>query len=372
MSPTGAGLWAYDRSVTVPALASILRHPLQGIVRVELEHVRARRFRVLFLVEVALAILLSLIVIPVIILLAIFGDADELPTPSFESLGRRMWVTWRETRVSLIDVHGQTARTAVTTVDTEAGGDRLLGQVLAHANRGRVAVVERVDGGVVSSVWFGGQPLMLGPEAIDEARAWRVLQHEGVQLEDDGQGKCVISLRKDPPGRLGSLVGVVLLLPFSVWTADGRERLASLWASARGHATVACFEIDAHGVSYRKTRGADELDRARIDRADLLGVGHAVLLSPAPTVTIRGPYLRLQTADSAVVLDIERNADVGRALRDAIVGAAHRLWTGLSETGGPAHCPYCATLYPYAPGQNCPNCGAAPSALHGLAAPTRR
>ncbi len=358
--------------MTAPALASILQHPLQGIVRVEVEHVRTRRFRLLFLVEVALAVLLSLIVIPLLILLAVFGDADALPTPSFESLGQRAWVTWRESRVSLIDVYGRAVGSAVTKVDTVASGDRMLGQVLAHANSGRVAVVERVDGGVVSAVWFGGQPLMLGPEAIDEARAWRVLQHEGVQLEDDGRGRCVITLRKEPPGRLGGVVGFVLLLPLSLWTVHGRERLASLWAAARGQATTVCFEVDPHGVSYRKTRGAVEIDRARIDRTDLLGVSHAVLLTPAPTVAVRGPFLRLQTADSAVVLDIERDADIGRALRDAIVGAAHRLWTGLSRTGAPAHCPYCATLYPYAPGVNCPNCGAAPSALHGLAAPTRR
>ncbi|MCR9165720.1 MAG: hypothetical protein ACE37F_07935 [Nannocystaceae bacterium] len=353
--------------MTVPALASVLQHPLQGVVRIEVDHVRARRFRLLFLVEVAVAIALSLIVIPLLVLLAIFGDGNDIPTPSFESLGERMWVRWKETRVSLVDVRGQAIASASTRVESQEEGARLLGQVLAYAHHGRVALVERVNGGAVSALWFGGQPLMLGPEAIDEARAWRVLQHEGVELHDDGRGTCAITLRKAPAGRLGSLLGFVLLFPLAVWTDHGRERLAGLWASVQGQTTTVCFEVDAHGVSYRKRRGTDELDRARIDRADLLGVVHAVELSPAPAVAVRGPYLRLQTTESAVVLDIECNADIGRALRDAIVAAAHRLWAGLSQTGAPAHCPYCATLYPYAPGVNCPNCGAAPSALHGLA-----
>lgn len=358
--------------MSTPALVSLLEHPLQGVVRIEVEHARARRFRFLFLIEVALSILFALIIIPLVIVLAIIGDADEIPGPSLEGLGRRMWVEWRETHVRLLSAHGQVVAYATVRIESEHGGDRLLGQVLERANAGRVAVVERVTGGVVSAVWFGGQPLMLGPEAVDEARAWRVLQHEGVQLVDDGQGRCVITMRKEPAGRLGSLIGLVVLLPLSLWTRAGRERLAALWASAQGHATVVCFEVDAHGIAYRKTRGAVELERARIDRADLLGVGHAVVLAPAPNVVVRGPFLRIQTRASAVVLDVERNADIGRALRDALIGAAHRLWTGLSQTGAPAHCPYCATLYPYAPGVNCPNCGAAPSALHGLAAPTAR
>jgi|GEM_PF-2032559 len=354
------------------ALAPLLRHPLHGVVRIEVEHVRGRRFRALVLLEFVVAILLSFILVPLALLLVIFGEGGgELPTPSFESLGSRLWVYWREMRVRLVDAQGHVVQAAQAVVESMDEGDRMLGQVLAHAHGGRVAVVERMSGGVVSAVWFGGRPLMLGPEAVDEARAWRVLQHEGVELVDDGAGRCAITLSKPAPSRIGSAVNFTVLLPLYAWTAWGREQLAAYWAAALGHGTIVRFEVDAHSVSYRRTRGPKELANVRVDRADLLGIGHAPVLTPAPRVFVRGPFLRLQTAASAVVLDVERNADIGRALRDALVGAAHRLWSGLSQSGAPAHCPYCATLYPYAPGASCPNCGAAPSALHGLAAPSR-
>lgn len=356
--------------MSTQALVPVLQHSLAGVVRMEVEHRRCRRFRFLFLIEVAIGIVLSLIIIPLMIVFWLVSDVPgDLPLPSFESLGRRMWVRWRETWVRLIDVQGGVVAQASARIESTEQGDQVLGQILAHAHAGRIAVVERLDQGVVSAVWFGGQPLMLGPEHTDEARAWRILQAEGVSLHDDGAGRCSITLTKAPPPRLGSLVSAVVLFPIFVWTADGREQLAQSVAGVRQHPTQVCFEIDTDGIVYRRTRGSDELERRRIDRTDLLGIGHAAVLTAGPTVAIRGPFLRLQTAQSAVVLDVVRDAELGRALRDALVGAAHRLWTGLSNSGAPAHCPYCATLYPYAPGTGCPNCGAPPTALHGLAAP---
>lgn len=356
-----------------PQLASVLRHPLHGIVRIEVHHRRQQRFRWLFLFEAFMFLLCAVITIPIVIILIVVsgGEGGELPFPSLSAIGDRARVRWRETTVALVGPQGVVA-SAVARIEALEEGDQLLGQVLARANEGRVAVMETVGAGVVSAVWFGGQPLMLAPEHVDEARAWRVLQHEGVQVEDDGRGRCVIALKQPPPSRFASIVGLALLWPFFVWTSRGRETLAELGAGVRGHGICVSFEVDPHGVVYKRTRGGDTLDSARLDRADLLGIVHASLMSPGPDVQVRGPFLRLQTAERALVLDIIRNADVGRALRDALVGAAHRLWQGLSQSGVPAHCPYCATLYPYAVGACCPNCGAPPSALHGFGTPLQQ
>lgn len=356
------------------ALLPVLQHSLDGVVRFEVQHRRCRRFRWLFLAEFAIWLGLTIIIIiPMLIVFWFVSDsASDLTLPDFDSLGRRAWIRWRETSVRLIDVQGNVVAQSDARIESTQQGDQMLGQILAHAHSGRLAVVERLERGVVSAVWFGGQPLMLGPEHVDEARAWRILQSEGGSQESDGPGRCSITLTRPPPSRIGSLLHALVMFPFLLWSVAGREQLAQSIAGIRQHPTRVCFDIDADGIVYRSTRGPHELERRRIDRADLLCIGHAAILTAGPRVETRGPFLRLHTAQSALVLDAVRDPETGRALRDALVSAAHRLWNGLSSSGAPAHCPYCATLYPYAPGTACPSCGAPPTALHGLAAPAPR
>lgn len=348
------------------ALAPLLDVPLDsGVARLELDHRVARRFRWLVLLELALALTVGVCALPLVVLLVVFGGGGELVLPDLDEVGRRAWVRWREVHGRVVGADGTVQTVPGIAVDQERYG-RALGELLQRADAARVTVVERISGGAPVAIWFGGQPLLQAPEALDSARAQRVLHAEGitVQTADD---RLRLTLPRDQPGTIAAWLGLVLLGPLLLWTAGGRARLGALWDATQGRAWTHCLEVDAGGLLHVERRGDRELSRARVDRADLLGLAWGPLLSDGPQVRRTGPLLRLVSRQNTVDIDVPADHSSGAALRELLVIGAQRLWHLPAAGSAPAHCPYCATLYPFAPGATCPSCGAPPLALHGLA-----
>ena len=62
-------------------LADVLGRPMHGVARVVLEHRRCERFRPIAFLEIGLGITCVVCLLPVILLILVFGEADiELPT----------------------------------------------------------------------------------------------------------------------------------------------------------------------------------------------------------------------------------------------------------------------------------------------------
>ncbi len=242
----------------------------------------------------------------------------------------------------------------------------MLGALLTRAADARVTVVERIEGGPPTALWFGGQPLLQPPTELDEAHAQRVLAAAGARVEA-GTDRLELALPLPQPSRVAAILGLVLLAPLALWTAAGRARLGELWDAAQGQGRARRLTVDADGLAVETTGGGGPAPRGRIDRKDLLGIGWGPVLGPAPAVLRRGPLLRLATRQNVQLVSIPGDPNTGEALRVLLTAAAQRLWHATGPSGGsPAHCPYCATLYPFAPGASCPSCGAPPLALHGL------
>lgn len=68
------------------------------------------------------------------------------------------------------------------------------------------------------------------------------------------------------------------------------------------------------------------------------------------------------TRDATATLAMRLGKGTGRALRDLLVAEAAERWEGVPGTTlRPTRCPFCGNLYPFAPGSNCPSCGAPPT-----------
>lgn len=350
------------------ALDPLLDVPLHsGVARLELDHRVARRFRWLVLLELALALTVGLCALPLVVLIVVFGGGGELVLPDLDEVGRRAWVRWREVHGRVVDADGSVRTVPGVSVD-EARYGRALGELLLRADAARITVVERISGGAPAALWFGGQPLLQAPEALDSARAQRVLQGDGVKVETSA-ARLSLTVPHDQPGAIGAWLALVLLAPLLVWTAGGRDRLGALWDATQGRLWSHRLEVDAGGLVHVEQRGERVLARHRVDRADLLGLAWGPVLSDGPRVRRVGPLLRLTSRQNTLNINLPMDDNSGAALRELLVIGAQRLWQLPSAASAPAHCPYCATLYPFAPGATCPSCGAPPLALHGLSAP---
>jgi len=353
-------------------IVSLVDVPLDAdVARLELDHRVARRFRWLVLLELALALTIGLCALPLVVLLVVFGGGGELILPDVDDIARRAWVRWREVRGRVVAADASTTELAAVAIDSDryAGA---LAHLLQRAHTAGVTVVERISGGPPTALWFGGQPLLQAPSELDAARARRVLEAAGVRIEEGqvpqtGGASLTLTLDEPQPSRIAAVLGVVLLGPIWVWTAGGRSRIAACLAALGGHDHVHALTVDGGGLHHIERRGDQTLAKRRIDRADLLGMVWGRVLGDAPTLRIRGPLLRVASKTGVRDLHLPLDPAAGDALCDLLRTAAHRLWHLQAGAGQAARCPYCATVYTFAPGSGCPSCGAPPSALHGLA-----
>ena len=349
-------------------LQPVFGHSLAGTARVDVDHRVRRRFRWMVLLELTFALLISICALPVLAIVVVLGGGGELPLPDLDDLRQRAWIRYRVLRCTVVDAAGQAQVHSEIEIRDTPHADALMGALLAHCDAARVVLVERLAGGPVTTAWYGGQPLGQAPERLDEAHATRTLDHAGTTLDTTAEGLRLV-LPAPRPGRFGSALGMVLLAPLSAWTGSGRNRLADLWAGARGVPRTLELGLDKDSVRVRRIRGDEVLLDARIDRKALRGMGWGPVLTDPPSLRKTPPLLRLQTADNALYVNVPGDPATGRAARDLLVIAAQRLWHHPSAGTVAAHCPYCATLYTFGWGVTCPSCGAPPTALHGLALP---
>lgn len=350
---------------TIPALAEVLSRPMDGVARVVLEHRRCERFRPIAFLELGLGLMCVACILPVILLLAMFGDADiELPTVS-----GRFYHRWHELRLMLLDPAGKLVATVSHVPATKDEGEAVVASVLAAAQRERVTIVETIAGSVRETleVWYGGRPLLAHPDEAVEAQSTALLEQVGFEVRVSADEVAVIEEhpRLHPMLALALLVVLLPLAPLLLFVPAGK-RVYRLLAQDLRRAPPALKIISVRAESIRTyvERGADRWNDTVLDGRDLYGISFSPALGYDRDVTRSAASLRFIGRARTTTLPVTRAAEAGRALRDLLVGATLRLRRARPELGllgegpVPAHCPFCAALYVMEPASRCPSCGA--------------
>lgn len=360
-------------TTTVPSLAEVLSQPMDGVARVVLEHRRCERFRPIAFLELGVGLLCLACLLPLILLIAVFGDADiELPT-----LSGRFYHRWHELRVMLLDPAGKVVATVSHVPATQDEGDALVATVLAAAQRERVTIVETMSGSVRETleVWYGGRPLRAHPDEAVEVQATALLEQVGLQVSARADELSVV---EEHP-RTHPVLAVLLLLvtlpfaPLALFVPSLQRVYRLLMQDIRGAPPARkIISVRAESIQTYMERGADRWNDAVLDGRDLYGISFSPTLGYDRDVTRSAAALRFVGRARTTTLPITRAAEAGRALRDLLVAATLRLRRARPELGllgegpVPAHCPFCASLYVMEPGSRCPSCGAHSGAAIGV------
>lgn len=349
------------------SLDVVLARPMDGVARVILEHHRMERFRWMAIVELTLGVACLICLLPLIILIALFSEADlEIP-----SIGGRLYHRWHELRVTLLDPWARPlAYAAHVPTDAEAGR-AAVAAVLAAADRNGLVVVETLAGGVseVAEVWYGGRPLLAHPEEHDERHAASVLQAAGLEIHTSADEVVLV----DPGVRyslgqrvLGASLGLLAipLLPLLLLSDSGRRGIRHFWLNLRGASPERrVVTIRPELIKTHREREGESWDEDVVDGRDILGITFSPSLGYDRDVTRHAATLRLVGRTHSRALDLPGAATSGRTLRELIVAATLRLRSsdaalGLSNQVQGTRCPFCAALYVMQPGSRCPSCGA--------------
>ena len=105
-------------------LADLLDSPPDDVARVRLRHVRRWRFRWMVLVEATVFLALVCCLVPALVVLALFGDAD-VDVPHLGDLSMRAWRYWHELELALLDPRGQVMATQTAVPDSGAHAEAL-------------------------------------------------------------------------------------------------------------------------------------------------------------------------------------------------------------------------------------------------------
>jgi hypothetical protein len=356
-------------------LDDLLGSRLDGVARVQVVHLRRRRFRWLSLIELAIglvfAILLLACLLVVFVLMAVLGEADfdaedmgsVFPTPRF-------FTYWHELQVRFLDKAG-TVLSEHTLQPRDAGeGDGVVGSVLNAADRVGLVVVECLGDSPRETleVWYGGQPLLAHPERREEETCSEELGRRGWEIEV-GEGRVRLQRRSKPAGKVGALLGWLghlLGLPLLFWRGAHRARLGRHWKDLSGvEPALHTLVVDRGGVRVDSTRAGETLFEHQVDARDLLGIAHSATLGFDRDVTRHKPTLRLIERSHGT--EVPRSlvpGSSGKLVRDHLIVSAQRLWEGIPGTSQrPTRCPYCGGTYVFEAGVTCPTCGAPPDRL---------
>ena len=349
-------------------LAQLFSSDLTQVARVELRHVRRRRFRWWFLLELAVALTFLACLVPVVMLIAALTEGEALLMfASLEGVTGRVFYRRHELRVRLISGDGTAEQVVLHPVDPEEGA-AMVGAVLAAADREGLVVLQSLGprGGEVLERWYGGQPLLQPPEAVDLGRARRVVAASGLEVEEVDEA-FVLRSHEERLSRGRAFLLRVVSAPFLIWAARGRAYLTELGHDAAGRPASHEVVLAAGDLSVWRRRGpAHATCLGRVDRADLLGIAWSARLGFDDDVRREPPALRLVTARCEIDVPLSVDEVSGEAVRDLLVAAAQARWAEAAHAGRLAHCPHCATRYAFAEGARCPSCGAPPTQLEAL------
>lgn len=340
----------------------LLGQPLGDAVRVVVRHDRVRRFRWLFLVELALFLVLLSCLIPLWIVGSLF--AGEPLVMGLGNLDERVFRWEHRLRLQLFARDGAVLHERVLTVTDDGERDRLVASVLQAADRDRMVVVQTL-GTTWLATFYGGRPLMAPPQLASVDEALRTLgSHPGVEVE---RGADHVSVQVPAAGRswLLATFALLVLTPFRVLSRSGREALADDWRTfRRADPTAVRVEVRASGVRWGQVRGGD-VAWEDVAGGELVAVAWSQDLGGSAVV--RPPRLRLVGRSGAVHAPVPLNDTLGALLADLVRAATLELRArhpalGLQFTlEGESHCGHCGTLYDLGASERCPSCGAPPT-----------
>ena len=385
--------------MTLPdELIEVLAHPVHGAASLHFDVSVGRRFRAVVLLELALALLSLVLIVPVVIL-AVFsaglgGGGDEGAVGggsgggggggggSFEPMfglgpGERGSVNgWWNRRVSLptlqvdlriADAAGTTLAGGTVHVEGSDGYDALLGSMCAIARLHRLPLTERLlhrDRPIDQRVFHGEHPLGVPSPEDPDALAPRLPDRMRVDSDDRS-----VTLTCTEPDRatVGEAVWQTVAAPFrKAWgVRDVGFELAEAWrdvlgVSPREHRV----ELRADGVRYLDSRAGVVRRDQHVGGGDLCAIDVAGRLSREPGLVAYGPTLRVLGRRETIWLPgvlVDRSGLVERFLQSAVRDLQTR-WpeAALGHEERVVRCPACEVAYDFRPDAGCPRCGAPP------------
>ena len=356
------------------SLGELLGQPIPEVARVVIEHRKVEEFRPLGLLEVSVGFACFVCLLPVVILVGTASGSDSTGGGDIElpSIRGRLYNSYHELVVRLLDAWGRPLGEAKFRPRSEADGHAATASVLDAAARQNLVVVETLSGSAseTAEVWYGGRPLMTRPEAVNEAEAMAFLQRSGLEVAR-APGELTVVETAAPLSLVQRvLFGLlaVVMLPFALillFSENGRRGLRHTIKNIfGGPPEQRVITARAESLECFRRRGSEQWDRELIDGRDLVGITFSPTLGYDRRVTRHTASLRLVGRRCSRMIVWPGVEAYGRALRDALVAATLRLRQERPEFGllgdgpHPTKCPYCRALYVMQPGATCPSCGA--------------
>lgn len=353
-------------------LGALLTRHGPDLTRLEVRYLRHRSFRWLVLPELLVGLVVfgcccAMIAVAAVVV-AFSGDGDlDL---DFGGVGPapRLWNYWQEIEVRGIVADGPGLVLRHTPRDV-GERDAVVRQVLAHARRDPLVVVEGLGGDLPEMLqsWYGGQPLLAPPEERSLEDATFVLAQYDWEAETDD---AVLHLTRtmSAGGRVWSLFALILqlaVLPLAIFDASAMDALRNTWWDVRG-VPPGCWRVrvDHEALRVGWYRGDAVRHEAVLHRTDVIGVAYCPTLGFDRDVRRSRPRLAVVAEDETVRWPLTLEPREGRALRDALVSACITAWEGIpATTRRPTRCPWCSGVYVFEAGVPCPSCGGWPDRL---------
>lgn len=279
-------------------------------------HRRVVRFRAAVLPELLIGTLLTLCLLPIALVLALIANALGAPVPGFDELIDRAWQAHHELILIARDGQGEVAQETVFRPADEAEADRIFARALAEAAALGVPLVETRDGTQTLAVWAAGRPLA-EPEGGPDAEWLRqTAENGGYTVTSDEDGLTVTARTPHTPPA-AALVMLLLITPFALPFARGRERLWDLVCDLRGlPPETLTLRADAAGLALSRARFGAVRQRALSPRAGLLGLRVLAIPSYGDKVEDRSAALHVRgdPSFSVILPGTDEAVEAARAL----------------------------------------------------------
>lgn len=366
-------------------IQELIGKEISGETHLLLEHSRTRNFRWIVFLELFLFLLFFLILLPVLIILAvviiIMGGSLSLDDvfDSDEGLSKRFFTYKHKLKLKALGKDLEVLVEAEALPDSKEAAENLIFDLMESLHKKQLVLVEVLGGDLKEHMtnWYGGKPLMALQKDFCERDSEEVFKHKGLEIEESKEGK-ILRYKEEGRKRSLSIALAVILIPLiiiyplvciTLFIKPVRQFLYNLFLDVIGKPQAVWeFSVKADCLSLTRSRSKTE-NFLNIHGRELLGISFAAGLGYDREVTYHSKFGQIITKSGIEELPSWISKFGGEDLCNWLLAVSLRLRSEKPELGlnfdqeRPSKCPYCASIYVFKPGQNCPSCGGWPDKI---------
>ena len=367
-------------------IQSLIKSDLSDASYLMLIHERIQKFRWVVILEFIFCLVFLICILPfilILIIIMIFSDNADLMFWDGDDAGllrklgfKGLYANLHQYRLQVFNAENQVIDDVTWIPDNRKQAESVIIDLLDSINEKQLVLVQSLGGDMREHMgnWYGGKPLLaIIPKHCEQDAIEALNQKDFTINVREKETELSFTETHDHRWAKVAMFVIIAVLVFffpyillGLFIKDVREFLKESFFTVRGITESSWHLIvKAEQIRLYRKRGNKEIGFININGRDILGMSFAASYGFDQEVKYHQKELNVYSRDQIYTFPDWVNEN-GHIILPFILSTTLRLRAEQPELGlnfdkdRPSKCPYCASIYVFEAGKNCPSCGGWP------------